>query len=107
MFVPITAMAKRSVPPAVAPLVESGVTYSAPHDDGRKGIIRATDAVSGKQLWEVTVFEVTMDPGLEADVQWVFIIGLRMEKGMLKAVDERRREWLIDPKTRKVSRVKR
>ena len=100
------AMAKRAIPKPLAPAVEAGLIYSVPHDNERKGIVRATDDASGKLLWETAVFEVKIDPNLEEDVQMVFITSLKLDKGPLKAADEKGRKCLIDPKTGKVTQDK-
>ena len=100
--IPLSSFAKRSGPVPVTPVVEAGIRYSAPLDNGRKAIIRAADAATGKVLWEVMVYEVTIDPELEADVQWVFIRNIKLEKGSLRISDERGRVFLMDLKTRRV-----
>ena len=102
-WIPLTVFAKRSVPAPVDSVVDAGIRYSAPHDSGRKAIIRAADAATGKSLWESTVYEVKIDPKLEEDVQWVFIQSIQLDKGCLHITDEKGRVFLMDLKTRKVT----
>lgn len=99
---PAPSEAKRTGPPEVKPVEAEGVRYVVPQDNGRKAVVRAVDAASGKLLWEAVLFEVKVDPALEEDVQWVFVQSLKLEKTALRAVDERGRVWLLDLKTRKV-----
>lgn len=100
------AFAKRAAPTSVQPVVDAGIHYSAQQDNGSKAIIRATDADTGKALWEATIYEVKINPDLEADVQWVFIRNIKIEKGSLHITDEHDRVFLLDLKTRKVTSPK-
>jgi hypothetical protein len=95
------AMAKRAGPPVVPPLVHQGVTYRAGHardDRGNRGTVEATDA-AGQRLWTVTVYEVPYTPGLETDVQDVFIARLGVDGRCLRVTDERGRAWCVDLRT--------
>jgi hypothetical protein len=71
---PCLALAKRAAPPKVEPVIHDGIGYVAPNDDGRRAYIEAWDVQTKKKLWELTVFTNRIEPGLEEDVQWVFII---------------------------------
>jgi hypothetical protein len=106
LLAPWLALAKRGPAPKVPPVEQDGVRYIAPNDDGRRGYIQARDIQSGKLLWEVTVFRTAMVPGLEQDVQWVFVQKLSVEEGKLSVVDERGRRYRVDPKTQAVEELK-
>ena len=53
---PITVLAKRKPAPVVEPIVHKDIRYTVPNDTGTKGYVVASDAATGKQLWEKTVF---------------------------------------------------
>lgn len=67
----------------VEPVINQGVQYVAPNDDGRRAYIEAWDVRTNKKVWELTVFTNPIDPKLEEDVQWVFIDKLRVQHGTL------------------------
>ena len=52
------------------------------------------------------VYEVPIDPKLEADVQHVFIQSLTHESGVLIVTNERGASFTLDPATRKVTERK-
>ena len=62
LIIPLGLFAKRAAPKPVSPLVQNGVKYSVPNDDGRIAHVVASDDRSGKTLWDVKVFEVQIDP---------------------------------------------
>lgn len=96
--------AKRAAPPEVPPVTGAGVTYRAPNTTPGRGLVRAEETATGKKLWEAAIFETSVDPHLEADVQAVFITRLRLKGGSLEVLDERKRVFLLDLETRKVRR---
>ncbi len=93
---------KRLPPPKVRPVTAAGVTFRAPNDDGRRGYVVATEATTGRRLWELTIFTVAEDPALEADVQWTYIVRLGVRGQTLTVVDEEDRVFRVDLKTRNV-----
>jgi len=101
-----TAWAKRAGPKPVTPVVHKGVTYVAPHENGREGKIEARNEKTGKILWEVVIYTVKIDPGLEQDVQWVFITGLAVRDNTLLVTNEKSEQYTLDLKTKKVEKVK-
>jgi hypothetical protein len=105
LLVPGAAQAKRAEAAAVVPVVYKGIRYSAPNDDGRRGHVVATDAKTGKTLYDIVVFRTGIDPALEEDVQWVFIKGMKIEEGRLMVTDEKGRVYAVDLKTREVKLV--
>jgi hypothetical protein len=96
------AFAKRRAPEPVKAVVHDGVRYEAPVE--KMGIVEAFDAATGKKLFEVQVYWVTVDPNLERDVQDVYITKLEVAGGGLLVTDERDRQFLVDLKTRAVRR---
>jgi len=101
-----TAWAKRAGPKPVTPVVHMGVTYVAPNENGREGKIEARNEKTGKKLWDVVVYTVTIDPSLEQDVQWVFITGLAVRDNTLLVTNEKNEQYTLDLKTKKVEKVK-
>jgi hypothetical protein len=100
----VAALGKRSSPPSVPTITHNGVIYSAPNTDGRIAQIVASDATSGSRLWQVVVFETKIDPKLEEDVQWIFIVGIKPSGNSISIKDEHSRCWRLDLATKKVSR---
>lgn len=94
-------VAKRLPPKPVTPVVSEGIQYSA-DGDGRNQYVVATDMKSGNKLWRVKVFHNQIKPGLEEDVQWVFITDLKLAGSSVFVKDERERCYSVDLKTRKV-----
>lgn len=94
--------AKRRAPSA-RPVEHKGVRYEQlrrPQEQGFQqagGVIAATDTASGEQLWAVQLYQTAFDPAEERDAQEVYVSELSLDasKGLLKAVDERKRVWLI------------
>lgn len=94
-------VAKRLPPKPVTPVVSEGIRYSA-DGDGRNQYVVATDMKSGNKLWRVRVFHNQIKPGLEEDVQWVFITDLKLVGSSVFVKDERERCYSVDLKTRRV-----
>lgn len=99
------AFAKRAAPAKVEPVVSEGVEYRAPVEN--KGVVEAWDKATGKKLWEKQVYAVKIDPGMEKDVQDVFIRKLEINAGKLIVTNERDDVYSIDLKTREVTKVAR
>lgn len=101
------AFAKREAPAAVAPVVHDSVRYEAPAFSAEcrqnGGCIVAYDNDTGAQLWTLRVYCTEYEPGLETDVQDVFITSLTARNGHLEVANEKDRHFSIDPRTRAVS----
>ena len=104
---PVTASsnseADRLPPPDVKPVVRAGVRYAQATDghavgaSQARGVLVATDAASGKQLWGLVVYPNPIDPKLEADVQWIFFHSMAFDPdGRLRIRDEAGKTWLVD-----------
>jgi hypothetical protein len=100
---PSLALAKRTEPAKVEPVVYQGIRYTAPNADGRRAYVEAWEVKTNKKLWEVTVFTNRIDPLLEEDVQWVFIKSLAVKEGTLVVVSERGKTYRVDLKTKAVT----
>jgi hypothetical protein len=93
--------AKRTPPPVVAPITHHGVVYSAT-GDGKAAFVAAVDEKTGQELWKAEVYRVQIDPTKEADVQTVFISGMRMSGERLLIQDEAGRCYRLDLETHQV-----
>lgn len=99
-----TPKRKRVGPPAVEPVIVNGVRHEALHwgrtqgldQDG--GYVVAMDMASGHELWTVRVYRIDYLPGLETDVQDIFIESLVLAEGdrQLLVTDERGRKFMLD-----------
>lgn len=109
------ALAKRAAPAEVPKQVAGGVVFTAPHfttgKDGESvhgGVVEAREEKSGKLLWSIRVYETRHDPGLEGDVQDVFIKTLSHDPvhGLLVMSDEKDRVFVLDLKSKKATRIR-
>jgi hypothetical protein len=103
LLLPSLALAKRVAPAKVEPVIYQGVRYIAPNDDGRRAYIDAWDVQTNKKLWDLTIFTNRIEPGLEEDVQWVFIKALNIRDGALFVTSERDKIYRVDLKTKDVT----
>jgi len=94
-FSSVTALyAKRLPPKEVSPAIYNRIEFRAPHN--KMGYIEAFDIDTGEKLWEEKVYDVKIDPKLEADVQWIFITELRLKNDKLIVINERSDEYKVD-----------
>jgi hypothetical protein len=100
---PCLASAKRAAPAKVEPVIDAGIRYVAPNDDGRRAYIEAWDVKTNKKLWDLTVFTNPIDPKLEEDVQWGFIEKLSVRDGTLMVTSERGKTYHVDLRTKAVT----
>jgi hypothetical protein len=97
------ALAKRTAPPKVEPVIHDGIRYVAPNDDGRRTYIQAWDVQTNRKLLELTVFTNRIEPRLEEDVQWVFINKLNVLDDTLLVTSERGKTYRIDLSTKAIT----
>lgn len=99
------------IPPAnVSPIIIEGIRYEVIHwgkDWGlwqNGGYISAIEMASGKELWVLKIYDVTYDPGMEKDVQDIFIKSMSKPffSKKLKIVDEKGRKFIVDITNRSV-----
>ena len=100
--------AKRGPAPVVAPVMQEGIRYEATHN--QMGVVEGFDVKTGEKVWEKKVYEITIDPSLEPDVQWVLIKELKIEpykgKGVLVIIDERGRTYQVELDESKLNEVR-
>ena len=102
MFQP-AAWGKRSAPPEVAAVVVGDMEYKVAA--GRPGCIEARNT-RGSETWWRQIYVIAYEPGLEKDVQDVFIKEIKLVEGALRIVNERGDEYKLDLKTLSVEVVK-
>jgi hypothetical protein len=102
----VPALAKRSAPKPVAPIVEDGIQYAAPTD--RMGFVVATWTKTKREIWSRQVYTIKYEYklGLEEDVQWCFITSLRFQDGKLRVTNEAGSEFELDPESLAVTVLK-
>jgi hypothetical protein len=101
----LVAEAKRGAPMEVLPVKVGNIEYSAPHRNGthkQMGFIEARDLKSGKLIWSRQIYAVKYDPGLEGDVQDVFIKSITVEGNNLIITNERNSKYQLDLNSLKV-----
>jgi hypothetical protein len=102
----ISADAKRAAPQTVAPIIKDGIEYSVPLN--RTGYVVATWTKTHREIWsrQIYVIKYEYKQGLEEDVQWVFINGLRFENDKLRITNEKGGQFELDPETLAVKVIK-
>ena len=101
-----SAWCKRGGAPIVEPVIYENIKYISPNDDGIREYIQAWDIKAKRKIWELTIFANPLQPGLEKDVQWVFIEKMKLEQNNLLITDERARQFIVDLKTKQIKRLK-
>ena len=102
--------ASRPPPPEVNPVIWGGVRYQQDLDGAPRqrdqgfGYLQALDAASGQLLWELKVYTVVIQPGLESDVQEVYFSSMARVAGRdaLAIENEDGRRFEVDVKARSV-----
>jgi len=90
----IIVKAKRSSPNEVEPVIYSGIKYTAPHE--KMGYVETFNNITGEKLQEIKVYDVKIDPNMEADVQGIFITNLSVVNGKLIIINEAGIKYEID-----------
>ncbi len=84
-----------------------GIRFTAPNDQGFRGYVLAYDAKSGTNLWEKTIYRVIWRfPLPELDLYYCVITEMKAKDGKLLIQNDRKKWYLLDPKTRKVKRIR-
>jgi hypothetical protein len=91
----LDVFAKRAAPKPVEPIIHNGIKYVA---SSKMGYVESWDLRTNQRLWEKKVYDVTINPFLEEDVQWVFITSLSIQNGKLIVVNEAGGKYTIDLK---------
>ncbi len=93
--------------PRIEPVLIDGMRFSAPNDQGFRGYVRATDAKTGTNLWEKTIYRVIWRfPLPELDLYYCVITEMKAKDGRLLIQNDRKKWYSLDPKTRRVKRIK-
>lgn len=97
-----TVSASRGRAPLVPPVVHKGVRYEQLRSASGEGLppggyVVATDVESGKRLWVSRVYESTVNPNIEADVQNTFFKSMRLDAkdAVLVIEDEKGRTYRV------------
>jgi len=97
-----TAEAKRKAPKPVQPIVHNGIRYVAVHWGHRVGKrqngghVQAWDVKTNTCLWTRQAYTTRYKPGLERDVQDVFITSMKVVDGKLVVTNERGKTFKMD-----------
>ena len=102
-FVTSRADAKRMAPREVSPVIWNGVRYTAPRYGcgfAHPGCIEASDAETGRTLWQVEVYQIQYRSDLGKDVQDVFIVSLKVEANVLVVTNEHGETYEVNLETK-------
>jgi hypothetical protein len=106
LFIAFSAFAKRTEPNPVPPLIIGNIKIVVPNDNGFRGYVEVRDKTSDEKLWDKTIYKVWKKPFKESDVQWIFIKSISEQDGKIIIEDEKNRNYSLDPKTKKVKKLK-
>lgn len=98
------SLGMRLEPVPVKPLVIDGIKYTAPFDDAYAEKLQARDAKTDKLLWEI-VLQRNPEPPPASCGGGIFLKELRSFRNNLIAEDETERCFLVDLKTKAVTRT--
>ena len=102
--------ARRIPPKKVEPVMYDNIRYTAPvfsqssNHKQLSGYIEAWDTRTNKKLWEVKVYDIKYDPGLDKDVQEIYITALKVEFGNLLVTNETGDEYEVELATKKITK---
>jgi hypothetical protein len=89
--------AMRKPPSRVPYIIFNGVEYRAEVDRSIPiGCVQAVQPETGRELWWKQIYVIRYNPGLETDVQDVFIKKLQPKDGKLLIENERGGTYLLD-----------
>jgi outer membrane protein assembly factor BamB len=96
-------LAKRSTPEVISPIIYNDIKIVAENNSpANMGIIQAFDTKTNKLLWSKKVYNVVVNPLVEADTQWVFIKEMKVNDNKLIVINERGKVYTLDPNTGKI-----
>ena len=105
-------MAKRVAPAKVPPVNTGEAIVSVPHfPQGARaqngGVLEAHHPGTKDLLWRIQIYKTKYKPGLERDVQDVFIKSLSFDKShnLLIVSDEKGRVFVLNLKNKKVTPI--
>jgi hypothetical protein len=101
----LNAEADRTPPKTVEPVIFNDVQYVAT-SSVKMGYVEARDMKSVKKLWELQIYTVEYERGLEPDVQDVFITSLAINGNVLIVTNEHNEIYEVDLQTKKIAKVK-
>ncbi len=94
----LVAEAKRAAPKEVLPIYFGSLKITAPNTVADMGWIEVRDIRTDRLLLKKRVYSIAINPRLEADVQWVFIVSMKIADGALRVTDERGRTYRLNLK---------
>lgn len=86
---------KRVSPSKVSPVVFRSIKFVAPNDPQKLGVVEGWDVFTQKKVWETKVYDVTIDPSMEVDVQWVFVSKLEIKNNQLVVTNEKGQQFTV------------
>jgi len=92
------AFAKRGAPKYITPVSKDGIEYSAPLDPSQLGFVVASWQKTKGVIWRKQIYVIKYEYkyGLEEDIQWVFVSGIRLTDNKLIITNEVDYEYELD-----------
>ena len=100
-----TALARRAAPAPVAPVTRGHLQYRATNTPDCPGCVEIWDLARHAEVDAIQVYRPPQAPGLEQDVQWVFVTKLELHGNHLLVTNERGERYRVDLKTKTVKRL--
>jgi hypothetical protein len=100
----------RPPPPRVAPISHAGIRYEQVKNarslgfEQVTGYLAAIEEASGKRLWAIKVYDNSVNPELESDVQETYFKSMELGAGAreLQIINEAGKRFLVDLASQKV-----
>ncbi|MFH0854755.1 MAG: hypothetical protein V1891_04690 [bacterium] len=90
-------------------IIIKNIEYKASYEMGnlfQKAYIEARNIETDKIIWKKEIYQITLNPIMEQDVQWVMIIKVEMEDNKLLISNENEQNFLLDLETLEIEKIK-
>lgn len=90
-------------------IIIENIEYKASYEMGnlfQKAYIEARNIETDKIIWKKEIYQITLNPIMEQDVQWVMIVKVEMKDNKLIISNEKEQKFLLDLETLEVEKIK-
>lgn len=117
-IISFSSLAKRIAPEVIKPIISHGYEYTfeveyidcknknKTHQCAMHVYVLGKDIGAEKTIWKQMIYQIRFNPEIETDVQTVFPMSLILQDGLLKAVDDRGAEYIVNAKNGKLQKPK-
>ncbi len=90
-------------------IIIKNIEYKASYEMGnlfQKAYIEARNIETDKIIWKKEIYQITLNPIMEQDVQWVMIIKVEIKDNKLLISNENEQNFLLDLETLEIEKIK-